>query len=316
MSIQYLAAAAAAGLAVIVYSVIVLATSDSSAVRIRGRLDTLEDRTDMEYIHKIVLSEKKKKRKERAQIHISTVFEEYLASSGITVSAQKFIAFWIGLTVLPGILGSMMGLQIIAIMGISIVGFAVPPVMVKRSKDKRQQMFNKQLSEALAIMSNCLRSGYSFQQALESIAREMSPPISEEFSRVIREVNYGVSLEDALHKLVRRTGSKDLELLVSAVLTSMQVGANLSEILDTIAETVNDRIKLREEVKVFSAQGRMSGIIIGILPIIIILILMVINPTYFNGFLEHPIGKILLIVSGIMEAIGYFLINRIADVRY
>lgn len=314
--IQILTVAAAACLGILVYTIVTVVTADSTGARVRSRLDVLEDRTDLEYIHKIVLSEKKKKRRKRPPIRISAVFEDYLAASGISIPAQKFIIFWACLTVLPGLLGTLLELHTAAVIGICVVGFAVPPILVKQAKNKRQQMFNRQLGEALAIMSNCLRSGYSFQQSLESIAKEMEPPISTEFSRVIREINYGTSLENALNNMVRRVENKDLELLVSAVLTSMQVGANLSEILDTIAETVNDRIKLREEVKVFSAQGRMSGIIIGILPVGIILILMFINPTYFEGFIDHQIGKILLIVSGVMEAIGFIIINKIVDVRY
>ena len=116
--------------------------------------------------------------------------------------------------------------------------------------------------------------------------------------------------------MLARVNNKDLELLVSAVLTSAQVGANLSEILDTISETVRDRIKLREEVRVLSSQGRMSGMIIGLLPVIVILFLMVVNPGYFSGFASTQIGKILIVAAVLMETMGFIIINKIVDVRY
>jgi tight adherence protein B len=144
----------------------------------------------------------------------------------------------------------------------------------------------------------------------------MQPPVSTEFGRVVRELNYGATLEQALNNMSQRVNSKDFDLLISAVITSAQVGANLSEILDTISETITDRIRLREEVRVFSAQGRMSGLIIGLLPVVVLLFLMILNPTYLTDFISHPIGKLLLMLSVLLEAIGFFLINRIVDIRY
>ena len=236
--------------------------------------------------------------------------------AGIHISAQEYIALWICLTLGPGLVGSLLDMELIAVLGICVIGFAIPPFMVQRSRKQQQQLFNKQLGESLTIMSNCMRSGYSFQQAMNSISKEMQPPISTEFGRVVREINYGATLEQALENMAQRVGNKDLDLLISAVITSTQVGANLSEILDTISETVTDRIRLREEVRVFSAQGRMSGIIIGLLPVAVILFLMILNPTYLMDFVNHPIGKILLIASVFLEVTGFIIINKIVDIKY
>jgi tight adherence protein B len=236
--------------------------------------------------------------------------------SGIRLSAQEYILSWCAATLLPVFVGAMLGMNPIAIMGLAVIGFAILPVAVKRSQARRQQLFNKQLGDALTIMSNCMRSGYSFQQAMASIAQEMQPPISTEFERVVKEISYGTTMERALNSMVARVQNKDLELLVSAVLTSAQVGANLSEILDTISETVRDRIRLREEVRVLSAQGRMSGLIIGLMPVFVILLLMVMNPTYFAGFTETPVGKLMIGVSIGMELTGFFVINKIVDIQY
>ena len=302
----------------ILYAIFLLLLTNSPREKVKKRISALAENADLEYVHEAVLSEKKKRKKEnlRRSKLFSHRFEDYLASSGVSFSAGEYITMWIGFSVGPCIFGSLLKLGVLPILALSIVGFAIPPVIVRRSKQKRQQLFNKQLGEALSIMSNCMKSGYSFQQAMNSIAREMQQPISGEFGRVVREINYGTSLEQALNNLVSRVDNKDLELLVSAVLTSTQVGANLSEILDTIGETVNDRIAIREEVRVASSQGRFSGILIGLLPVVVILFLMLLSPDYFTGFVDHPVGRILLIVSGIMEGIGFLVISRIVDIQY
>lgn len=308
----------ALSVSVIVFVIIFLIFKSSPKERVKKRLDKLAENVEMEYLHEAVLNENKKKRKASKKTKlVSRSFEEYLATSGVALSAQEYMVLWIGLTIGPGIIGGvLMDLHLIAILGLCIVGFAIPPIIVKRSRTKRALLFNKQLGESLTVMSNCIRSGYSFQQALSSVAKEMPPPISTEFSRVVREINYGASMEDALNNMVNRVKNNDLKLLVSAVITSLQVGANLSQILDTIAETVNDRIRLREEVRVFSAQGRISGIIIGLLPAVMFVFLMIVNPEYLMGFIEKTLGQILLAISVVLELLGFFVINKIVDIKY
>jgi len=307
----------AAGGGLLAYALTILLFARPGKWRIRARMDAMARDADLENVHDAVLSEKRQEKKNKRKSRlISERFEDNLAMSGIRISAQEYILLWGGTTMGPILLGFLLGAQPVAILGLAIIGFAVPPVLVQRSRSQRQQLFNKQLSDALTIMSNCMRSGYSFQQAMASIAQEMQPPISAEFARVVREIQYGATMEQALTSMVARVKNKDLELLVSAVLTSAQVGANLSEILDTIAETVRDRIRMREEVRVLSAQGRMSGMIIGLLPVAVILILMVMNPTYFGAFVETSTGKMLMILCVAMECTGFFVINRIVDIRY
>jgi len=304
--------------AIVVYASILILFGDSPRARIRARVNKLARNVEIDHIHTAVLSEKKKNRKKKKKENqiISRRFEDNLARSGLKISAREYVMLWGVLTLGPGIVCSFLKMNTIAIAGVCIIGFAIPPVMLQQAKNKRALLFNKQLGESLTIMSNCMRSGYSFQQAMGSIAREMQPPISTEFARVVREMNYGTSMEQALNNMKTRVNNKDLDLLISAVLTSAQVGANLSEILDTISETVSDRIRLREEVRVFSAQGRMSGIIIGLLPVAVILFLMILNPTYFTDFVKDPIGRMMLIGCGIMEITGFLLIQKIVDIKY
>ena len=304
--------------AVLIYIGFLSLWGNSPKVQTQARLSKLVKNTENEYVHDAVLNEKKKKRKtkKRQSRVLSQRFESSLAMAGVKLSGQEYLIIWAALTLAPPLIGGLLGIPAVALVGLSIVGFAIPPVMVQRCRNQRKQLFNKQLGDALTVMSNCMRSGYSFQQAMGSIAQEMQAPIATEFARVIREINYGTPMERALNNLVSRVDNKDLELLVSAVITSTQVGANLSEILDTISETVRDRIRMREEVRVLSAQGRMSGMIIGLLPVAVILFLMITNPSYFTEFAQNSIGKVMIIVSVCMELIGFFIINKLVDVKY
>ena len=304
--------------AVFFYCMLAIIFIDPVKEKVRKKLDDMSGGQDIDSLHSVVMSEKKlrRKRKTSGKSLISKKFADNLAVSGVELSAKEFMILWFGLTIGPIVFGYLLKLKTIAIVGLSLVGFVIPVIMVNRAKKKKQELFNKQLGEALTIMSNCLRTGYSFQQSLASIANEMSPPISTEFERVIKEIEYGTDMKEALNNLVLRTQNKDLELLVSAVLTSMQVGAKLSEILYTIADTVRERIRLREEVQVLSAQGRFSGLIIGALPAVVLVFLMIVNPGYFEGFFDNQIGKLLIAASVIMEALGFFVINRIVDIKY
>ena len=164
----------ALGMALLIYSIILLLFSNSPKERVKTRLNKLAERAELEHVHEAVLKEKKTKRKtEKKTQLISKRFEDHLAASGIQLNAREYILLWGGLTLLPGLAALILGLQVLAVIGICIVGFAIPPFMVKRARGKRQQVFNKQLGESLTIMSNCMRSGYSFQQAMGSIAKEM-----------------------------------------------------------------------------------------------------------------------------------------------
>ena len=258
--------------------------------------------------------EEQKKKKQRFKI-VNKEFSNYIASSGLKLTATEFIYFWISSTIIPMAILAVMDSNIITIIAIGIIGFAIPPIVVIKSRKKRDELFNKQLGEALIVIGNSLKGGFTFLQGMESIAIDMQPPISKEFAKVLREIHYGVKQMDALNHMVERTKNKDLELLVSAVLISSQVGSNLSEILDTIAATIRDRIRIKQEIRTFSAQGRVSGIIIGFLPIAIILTIMVINPEYFEGFFESDIGKIMIAVSVILEIIGFAFINKIVNIK-
>jgi len=305
--------------AVLVYSILYYRLGRSSKIVVKQRIEKLTSVDDMEKVHDEVLKEKEKKQsnqKKRGFITTSKKLENYLVQSGIKLKTAEFLYTWIGATLLPILLLFVLNCSVITIVGGGVIGFAIPPIIVKKAKSQREQLFNKQLGESLIVIGNCIRSGYSFQQAMESVSKDMQPPISVEFTKTLREIQFGVKQEEALNHMVERVQNKDLDLLVSAIITATQVGGNLSEILDTIAATIKDRIKIRDEVRVLTASGRISGIIIGLLPVIITLFLMMVNPEYIQSFFENSLGKIIILVGVVLEVIGFSIVNKIVDIKY
>src|ERR1700738_4435304 len=184
------------------------------------------------------------------------------------------------------------------------VGWFVPKVWLGMRQSARLKAFNNQLADTIALMSNSLRSGMSLVQSMEMISREAEPPVSDEFQRVVREIGLGVGPQEALLHLNRRLNSDDLELLVTAILVQFEIGGNLSRILDSIAGTIRERVKLNGEIRSMSAQGRMAGWVLSGLPVAIGLLLMLIAPSYMGmlftpgPWLLLPVGALVGIVMG------------------
>ncbi len=303
--------------AVFVYLVFLIIFDNSSEAKVQKRIANLSADINMDNIHDDVLKEKQRRiNGDKRNRLISQKLVDDLALAGVKLSAKEYLYAWAGAVLIPTLLMIIFRRSIISVFGAGVIGFMIPPFLVQRGMKKRQELFNKQLSQSLVIMSNSIKSGYSFQQAMENIATDMQPPISTEFTKTLREMHYGVRQEVALKHLVDRVQNKDLGLLISAVVTSAQVGSNLSEIMDNISTTIKDRVKIRDDVRNLSAQGRISGVIIGLLPVVICLMLMMINPDYIMSFFESSIGKIMIAVGVVLELIGFAIINKIVDIKY
>jgi len=197
----------------------------------------------------------------------------------------------------------------------SIIGALLPFLLVRIKTEKRMKLFNRQLGDALIIIANSLRTGYSFMQAMDMVAREMKPPISSEFSRTVKEMNLGTTTEIALGNMAKRIDSEDLDLVFTAVLIQRQVGGNLSEVLDNIARTIRERVRIRGEIRTLTAQGRMSGLIVGLLPVAMGFVIYLLNPEYIRVLFSHPIGRLMLIAATVSQVIGIILIRRIVDIE-
>ena len=200
---------------------------------------------------------------------------------------------------------------LLAFAGGVIAGLLFLHIYIKR----RQKAFTTQLGDMLTMVANALRAGFSFMQAFELIAREMDAPIGREVQKVVNEVNIGVDLETALDNMQKRVNSSDFELVVTAVLIQRQVGGNLAQVLDTISDTINDRVRMRREVMTLTAQGRASGVVLAMLPVAVAGIMSTVNPDYLKPLFEDEIGRLCVIGAIVMEIIGYVIINKIVDIK-
>jgi tight adherence protein B len=197
----------------------------------------------------------------------------------------------------------------------AFLGYMLPRFYVGRRIGGRLGAFNKQLPDTITLLSNSLRAGSSFLQSIELVSRETPAPMGEEMGRVVREVNLGLGMEEALKNMVRRIKSDDLDLMVTAISIQQQVGGNLAEILDTIAFTIRERVRIKGEVNTLTAQGRMSGYLVAVLPIAIAAMINMIQPAFMQPLFTQTIGQIMLGVGITMMTIGFFAIRKITDIK-
>ncbi len=241
--------------------------------------------------------------------------EHDLLQTDILLRPEELVMVQIGAVVGPSfavffLLGN------VALAGfLAFAGAIIPTIYIRTAKTRRQKKFNDQLGEAMGIMANSLRAGFSFLQTLDSLHKETSPPLSIEFGRALREMKLGTPTELALHNMTKRVKSDDFELIVTAVGIQRQVGGNLAEILDNIAFTIKERLRIKGEVKTLTAQGKISGMIVGVLPVLLALVISVSNPDYISVLFRDTLGMLLLGSAVISQVIGVILIKRIINIE-
>ncbi|NBI28367.1 type II secretion system F family protein [Chengkuizengella marina] len=243
--------------------------------------------------------------------------DQSLISAGISLSAEEFIMFRIILSILSGLIAFLIFDKLIMI----IIGFCIiyfgSKIWIKFKQRKRIKMFNDSLSDMITTIISSLRAGFSLVQSLQSVVEESESgsPMKEEIEIVVKEMQYGSSIEDSLNKLKERMPSEDLDLMVQSILIQRQIGGNLSVILETIEQTIRDRTKIQGQISTLTAQGKLSGMIIGSLPIGVGFVIFLIEPEYFADFFRHPIGIMLVIAGLISGTIGFMLIRKLTTIE-
>ncbi len=241
-----------------------------------------------------------------------------LAQADIKLKPGEYVALIVILVIVFGALAYFLGGRnvVSSLIGV-VIALILPGFYVRRQKGKRLQKFNDQLPDMLNLMVNGLRAGYSTVQAMEAVSKELPPPISTEFRRLVQEMQIGIPMEQALDNLYRRIPSDDLDLIIAAINVQREVGGNLAEILDTISYTIRERVRIKGEIRVLTSQVVYSGRFLAMLPFILGAILWFINREYMMLFFDDPkicgygmIGAILLMVSG-----GYFAMTRVANIE-
>jgi tight adherence protein B len=251
-----------------------------------------------------------------------------IARADLKLKPSEYLAIWggsiVGVPILFFVFGFFMpALQHpLALLIGGLVGFLLPRLWLSQRRKGRLGAFNKQLPDTITLIANALRAGSSFLQAIELVVRESRPPISTEFGRVIREVNLGLPFGQALENMVRRVQSDDLELMATAIAIQHQVGGNLAEILDSIAYTIRERIRIQGEIRTLTAQQRLSGYVVAMLPFGLAGFIFLGAPTFFDpmfhpdpSIIGLPAGVIVLLAGGVMMFLGFMLIRKIVDIE-
>lgn len=198
---------------------------------------------------------------------------------------------------------------------LGIVGACAPYLYLKRKRSTRIIAFNSGLPDAIDLMSRALRAGHSLSSAIEVLSEQAVEPVATEFHAVFRQQNFGLPLRDALLQMAERVPSRDLRFMVTAMLVQKETGGNLTEILDRTAYVIRDRIRIEGEVRVKTAQGRLTGWILSLLPVILLVLINLIDPGYSRILLHDPTGQKLLYGGAALISIGTFAIRKIVNIQ-
>jgi len=239
-----------------------------------------------------------------------------LKNANILMKSREMVAMLLLFGALGGVIGMLLSEgSIVRGAALAFFTWMLPLIWMRTRKNRRKSKLEAQLPEMINMTANSLKAGYSLLQAFELLSREMPPPLSEEIQRLLQEMRLGVTTEQALQHFNQRIQSKDLDLIVTAMLIQRQVGGNMAEILDTIGNTIRERIRIQGEIKSLTAQGRMSMMIFMILPIGLAAFLSFFNPEYMMVFIANPIGWLMLAIAVFGQIIGAMIIKKIIQIE-
>jgi len=238
-----------------------------------------------------------------------------LAQADLKLRVAEFILLTLASIILFFVLGRLIFDSAIMGMAFAVVGFFAPRIWVNIRKRRRLNAFNDQLGDTINLLANSLRSGFSIVQSMETVAEQLPDPMATEFHRVTQEIGLGLNYEEALQNMLRRVPSDDLDLMVTAINIQGRVGGNLAEILDTIGYTIRERVRIKGEIRVLTAQQMISGYILTLLPVGLGLVLYLLNRQYIGRMFQDPCGWIMIVVAVIMIVSGFLIIRKIVDIE-
>jgi len=237
-----------------------------------------------------------------------------LARANLKLTVGEFAALTVILVVLTGAASFTWKRDVIVTAVASLLAFFAPRAYVGLRRGRRLKAFNAQLGDTINLMVNSIRAGYSILQAMRAVSEEMAPPICEEFGRVVQEVQLGIPLEDALAHMLRRVPSEDLDMMITAINIQREVGGNLAEVLESISFTIRERIRIKGEIKALTAQSRISGYMVALVPVVLAGVIYLINPEFMGMLFQHTCGHIMLGVAVLGIGAGFFVINKVVDI--
>ncbi|WP_373231878.1 type II secretion system F family protein [Cohnella sp.] len=241
--------------------------------------------------------------------------ETMLSLSGVPLKPEEYVMFqWLSTALCSGLLYLMFDQALFLAVG-AVMGFGLPRWWIGRKRKARMTAFNDGLLDMLTTIIGSLRAGFSFTQALKTVVDESEGPVRDEAEVVLKEMQYGSSMEDVLTEWKERMPSEDLDLMIQAILIQRQIGGNLAVILETIVQTIRDRSRIQRQVTTLTAQGRLSGLVIGLLPFVLGLILYLIEPSYIGSLFDHTIGIIMVSAGLFSGIIGFLFIRKITTIE-
>ncbi len=237
-----------------------------------------------------------------------------LARADLKLTVGEYVGLTVIVVVMLGGLAYIWRRDVLITAAACLVGFFGPRAYVGFRRGRRLRSFNDQLGDTINLMVNSIRAGYSIMQAMRAVADEMSPPASTEYGRVVQEVQLGIPLEDALQHMLRRVPSEDLDMLITAINVQREVGGNLAEVLESISHTIRERIRIKGEIRALTAQSRISGYMVALVPVILAGVLYLINPEFMSLLFEHTCGHIMIGVAVAGIGAGFFVISKVVDI--
>ena len=241
--------------------------------------------------------------------------DRLLEQSGMTWTVSDLVVLSLISPVLVGGLTLFMGLPLFIVLPLMLGSIALPLLVVLRAKGKRLTKVDMQLPDALDLIGRALRAGHAFPTAMKMVGDEMNAPIADEFKTTFDEVNFGISMNDALMNLATRVPSTDLRYFVIAVLIQRETGGNLAELLDNISKIIRERLKLLGQIRVLSAEGKMSAWVLGLLPFVTALMIQLTNPSFLEVLYTDPAGRKMIATALVMMFLGVLAMRKIIRIR-
>ncbi|HEX7096930.1 MAG TPA: type II secretion system F family protein [Acidimicrobiales bacterium] len=241
--------------------------------------------------------------------------EKMLEQADMPLRAGEALTAYVGIVIGAAVLGFLLQRNLLWLLAFAVLGALIPPAVVNFKAGRRRKKFTAQLPDTLQLLAGTLKAGYSFMQGVEAVSREIEDPMGAEFRRVVTEAQLGRPVEEALEASAQRMNSPDFEWAVMAVRIQREVGGNLAELLMTVAETMTARQRLRGEVMALTAEGRVSALVLGILPLGLGFMLWTINPEYMSTLFDESIGRFMLLGSALLAGAGFVWMKKIIDIR-
>jgi tight adherence protein B len=244
-----------------------------------------------------------------------TVLQEMLSQGDVNVRAGNFLIFCLLASVLFAVVFMIAGGSVLFGWAGLVLGFFIPYAYASHRRAKRFQRFEEKFPEAIDTLARAVRAGHAFTTALEMIANEIAEPVAGEFRQLFEEQKFGLPVRDALVNLAERIPLVDVKFFVTAVMLQRETGGNLAEILDNLSYVIRERFKILRQVRVHTAQGRLTMVLLMALPPTIVVVMQTLNPGFIRPLFTDPLGHILIVAGIVLQTVGYFFIRRIIRIQ-